>query len=157
MMLADVQLRLKSVSHEVKALRALVAETKEPEVPPIQAPLPAPREPLRIMGNKIVPSLDLEMEATPLESEDDDMEEREAGPWRTVPSAQKKRNKVPVAMKLKGTLAFAKRGSIGRVLLTKRILKKICRARMFAKLLKLSPDGIHEMVSALPPGALRDS
>ena len=33
MMLADVQLRLESVSLEVKALRALVAETKEPEGP----------------------------------------------------------------------------------------------------------------------------
>ena len=45
MMLADVQLRLESVSLEVKALRALVAGTKEPEGPPIQAPPPCPREP----------------------------------------------------------------------------------------------------------------
>ena len=100
MMLADVQLRLESVSLEVKALRALVPETKEPEEPPIQAPLPAPREPDN--GEQIVPSLDLEMEATPLDSDDDEMEERDAGSWQTVASARKKRNKAPVVMKLKG-------------------------------------------------------
>ena len=33
------------MSLEVRALRALVAETKEPEEPPIQAPAPCPREP----------------------------------------------------------------------------------------------------------------
>ena len=52
MMLADVQLRLESVSLEVKALRALVAETKEPEGPPIQAPLPAPRDPPPDIGEQ---------------------------------------------------------------------------------------------------------
>ena len=55
LMLADVQLRLESVSLEVKALPALVAETKEPEGPPVQAP---PRcllleNPLQIMENKM--------------------------------------------------------------------------------------------------------
>ena len=76
MMLADVQLRPESVSLEVKALRALVAETKEPEGSPIQAPLPAPRETPPDNGEQIVPSLDLEMETTPLDSDDDGMEDR---------------------------------------------------------------------------------
>ena len=53
MMLADVQVRLESVSLEVKALRSFVVETKEPEGPPIQAPLPAPREPPPDMENKL--------------------------------------------------------------------------------------------------------
>ena len=39
MMLADVQLWLESVSLEVKALRASVAETKEPEEPPYSSPV----------------------------------------------------------------------------------------------------------------------
>ena len=73
MMLADVQLRLESVSLEVKALRALVAESREPEGPPIQAALPAPREPPPDNGEQIVPCLDLEMVAAPLDSEDDEM------------------------------------------------------------------------------------
>ena len=55
MMLADLQLRLESVSLEVKALRALVAETKEPEGPPIQALPPCPREPLQKMLTKLLP------------------------------------------------------------------------------------------------------
>ena len=112
MMLADVQLRLESVSLEVKALRALVAETKEPEEPPIQAPLPAPREPPPDNGEQIVPSLDLEMEATPLDSDDDEMEERDAGSWQTVASPRKKRNKAPVVMKLKGTPASIRKGGL---------------------------------------------
>ena len=86
MMLADVLLRLESLSLEVKALRALVAETKEPEGPPIQAPLPAPLEHPPDNGEQIVPSLDVEMEATPLDSDDGEMEERDAGSWRTVAS-----------------------------------------------------------------------
>ena len=45
LMLHDVQLRLASMSLEVKALRALVAGTKEPEGHPIHAPLPVPWEP----------------------------------------------------------------------------------------------------------------
>ena len=153
MMLADVQLRLESVSLEVKALWALVAETKEPEGPPIQAPLPAPREPSPDNGAQIVPSLDLEMEATPLDSEDDDMEERDAEPWRTVGSSQKKRNKVPVVMKLKGTPASARKGSIRQIFVDKScIIENDMSGREVGKaLLKLSPDGINDMVSALPP------
>ena len=60
MMHADVRLRLESVSLEVKSLRASVAETKEPEEPLIQAPLPAPRELPPDNGEQIVPSLDIE-------------------------------------------------------------------------------------------------
>ena len=54
MMLADLQSRLESVSLEVKALRALVAETKEQEGgSPIHAPLALLLgNPLRIMENK---------------------------------------------------------------------------------------------------------
>ena len=72
-MLQDVQLRLESVSLEVKALRALVAETKEPEAPPIHAPLPFPREPPPEDVEQTGPTIDLDMSATPLDS--DDMEE----------------------------------------------------------------------------------
>ena len=112
MMLADVQLRLESVSLEVKALRVLVAETKEPEGPPIQAPLPAPREPPPDMGEQIVPSSDLDMEATPLDSDDDGMEDRDAASWLTVASTRKKRSKAPVVVNLKGTSASVRKGSL---------------------------------------------
>ena len=107
MMLADVQLRLESVSLEVKALRALVAETKEPEGPPYSSPCLL-REPPPDIAGQIVPSLDLEMEATPLDSDDDGMEDREAGSWLTVASTQKKRSKA----KLKGTSASVRKGSL---------------------------------------------
>ena len=69
------QQQMMLASLEVEALRALVAETKEAEEPPIQSPLPAPREPPPDNGEQIVPSLDLEMEATPLDSDDDGMED----------------------------------------------------------------------------------
>ena len=112
MMLADVQKRLESVSLEVKALRALVAETKEPEGPSIQAPPPCSREPPPEDVDETPPIIDLDMMATPLDSDDDDdMEERDVEPWRTVGSHQK-RKKVPVVVKLKGTPASARNGSL---------------------------------------------
>ena len=140
MMLADVQLRLESVSLEVKALRALVAETKEPEGPQFKPRCLLLGNLLQIMG-KIVPSLDLEMEATPLDSVDDDMEERDAGPWRTVASThKKKRNKAPAVIKLKGTPASAKRGSIRQSFVDKTcIIENDMSGREVGKaLLKLS-------------------
>ena len=87
-MLTDVQLQLESVSLEVKALRALVAETKEPEGPSLHAPLPAPREPPPDIGEQIVPSSDLDVEATPLDSDDDGMEDRDAASWLTIASTR---------------------------------------------------------------------
>ena len=110
-MFAGVQLRLESVSIDVKALRALVAETKDPGGPPIHASLPAPREPTPDNGKQIVPSLDLET-ATPLDSDDDGMEDRDAGSWLTVASTRKKRSKAPVVMKLKGTSASIRKGNL---------------------------------------------
>ena len=83
----------------------------------------------------VVPSLDLEMEATPLDSDDDEMEERDAGSWQTVASTRKKRNKALVVMKLKGTPASTEEVVFGRTLSTKRVsLRMICRAWKLAKL-----------------------
>ena len=53
MMLADVQLRLESVSLEVKALRALVAETKEPEGPQFKPRCLLLGNPLQMLENKL--------------------------------------------------------------------------------------------------------
>ena len=93
-------------------------ETKEPEGPSIQAPPPCPREPPPEDVDETPPTVDLDMMATPLDSDDDDMEERDAEPWRTVGS-QKKRNKVPVVMKRKGTPASARKGSLRQNFLDK--------------------------------------
>ena len=78
----------------------MVAETKEPERSSNSCPMACSSGTPPNNGEQIVPSLDLEMEATPFDSDDDDMEEREAGPWRAVASTQKTRNKGPVVMKL---------------------------------------------------------
>ena len=96
------------------------------------------------------------MEATPLDSDDDGMEERDAGPWRTVASTQKKRNKAPVVMKLKGTPASARKGSIRQSFVDKTcIVENDMSGREVGKaLLNVSPDGINEMVSALLPGVI---
>ena len=59
-----------------------------------------------------MPSLDLEMETTPLDSDDDGTEDRDAGSWLTVASTRKKRSKAPVVMKLKGTSASTRKGSL---------------------------------------------
>ena len=156
MMLADVQLRLESVSLEVKALRALVAETKEPEGPPIQAPLPAPRELPPDNGEQNVPGSDLDMEATPLDSDDDGMEDRDAGSWLTVASTRKKRSKAPVVMKLKGTSASVRKGSLRQSFVDKTCIfeNDMSGVEVGKALLKLSPNGIHDMISTLPPGAI---
>ena len=157
MRLADVQLRLESVSLEVKALRALVAETKEPEGLPIQAPLPAPREPPPDNGEQLVPSIDLEMEATPLDSDDDGMEDRDAGSWLTVAPTRKKRNKAPVVMKLKGTPASIRKGSLRQNFVDKTCIfeNDMSGVEVGKALLKLSPDGINDMISTMPPGVDR--
>ena len=68
LMLQDVQLRLESVSLEVEALRALVAETKEPKGPPIHAPLPCPREPPPEDAEQTAPAIHLDRAVTPLDS-----------------------------------------------------------------------------------------
>ena len=156
LMLADVQLQLESVSLEVKALRALVAETKEPEGPPVQAPLPAPREPPPDIGEHIVPSLDLEMEATPLDSDDDGMEDRDAGSWLTVASNRKKRGKAPVVMKLKGSSASVRNGSLRPSFVDKTCIfeNDMSGVEVGKALLKLSPNGLQDIVSTLPPGAI---
>ena len=133
MMLTDVQLRLESVSLEVKALRALVAETKEPEGPPVQAPLPAPREPPPDIAEQNAPVSDFDMEATPLDSDDDGMDDRGAGSWLTVASNRKKRGKSPVVMKLKGSSATVRKGSLRQSFVDKTCMR-ICRAWKLVKL-----------------------
>ena len=77
-MLEDVQVRLEAVRDEVKALRALVSETKEPKGPPIQATLPAPWEPPPVGNEHATPIIDLDMAATPFDTDDDEMEEQGA-------------------------------------------------------------------------------
>ena len=105
-MLEDVQSRLEAVRDEVKALRALVSETKEPVGRPILAPLPAPREPPPDDGNNPGPALqcratviNLDVAATPLDI-DTDMEDEEVDEWQTVLLRTRKRK---VFMILKGT------------------------------------------------------
>ena len=156
MMLTDVQLQLKSVSLEVKALRALVAETKEPEGPSVQAPLPAPREPPPDNGEQNVPGSDLYMEATPLDSDDEGMEDRDAGSWLTVASNRKKRGKAPVVMKLKSTSASGRKGSLRQSFVDKTCIfeNDMSGVEVGKALLKLSPNGLRDMVSTLPPGAI---
>ena len=55
------------------------------------------------------PIIDLDMAPTPLDTDDDDMEEPGVDTWQTVALNQKKRNKV--VMKLKGTPSSTKRES----------------------------------------------
>ena len=101
MMLADVQLRLESVSLLVKALRALVAETKEPEGLPI---------PLLIMGNKLSFHWILKWKLRHWILK---MTIWRRGMLDGLSLLLKnKRNNVPVVMKLKGTSASARKGSI---------------------------------------------
>ena len=154
-MLAEVQLQLESVSLEVKALRALVAETKEAEGHPVQAPLPAPREPPD-NGEQNAPGSDLDMEATPLDSDDDGMEDRDAGSWLTVASNRKKRGKAPVVMKLKGSSASVQKGSLRQSFVDKTCIfeNDMSGLEVGKALLKLSPNGLRDMVSTLPPGAI---
>ena len=103
-----------------------------------------------------MPSLDLEMEATPLDSDDDGMEDRDAGSWLTVASTRKKRSKAPVVMKLKGTSASVRKGSLRQNFVDKTCILKndMSGVEVGKALLKLSPDGIHDMISTLPPGVI---
>ena len=154
-MLADVQMQLESVSLEVKALRALVAETKEPEGPSLIAPLPAPRDPPPGDDDTNVPGFDLDMEATPLDSDDDDMVDRNAGTWLTVASDRKKRGKTPVVMKLKGSPASVRKGSLRQSFVDKTCIfeDELSGVEVGKALLKLSPHGFRDMLSSLPPHA----
>ena len=132
LMLADVQLRLESVSLEVKALRAWLRKRRSQ-----RGSLFKPRclllgNPLQIMQNKTAPGSDLDMEATPLDSDDDGMQDRDAGSWLTVASNRKKRGKAPVVMKMKGSSASL---LFDKALSTKRVfLRMICRAWKLVKL-----------------------
>ena len=84
--------------------------------------------PVACSSEQIVPSLDLEMETTPLDSDDDGTEDRDAGSWLTVASTRKKRSKAPVVMKLKGRLLLLGKVVFGRTLSTKRVfLRMMCR------------------------------
>ena len=96
------------------------------------------------------------MEATPLDSDDDEMEERDAGSWQTVASARKKRNKAPVVMKLKGTPASIRKGSLRQNFVDKTCIfeNDMSGVEVGKALLRLSPDGINDMISTLPPGVV---
>ena len=154
-MLADVQMQLESVSLEVKALRALVAETREPEGPSLIAPLPAPRDPPPGDDDTNVPGFDLDMEPTPLDSDDDEMVDRNAGTWLTVASDRKKRGKSPVLMKLKGSPASVRKGSLRQSFVDKTCIfeDELSGVEVGKALLKLSPHGFRDMLSSLPPHA----
>ena len=148
MMLADVQLRLVLCGLWLRKRRSQ------------RGPLFNPR--CLLLGNpsdngeQIVPSLDLEMEATPLDSDDDEMEERDAGSWQTVASTRKKRNKAPVVMKLKGTPASIRKGSLRQNFVDKTCTfeNDMSGVEVAKALLRLSPDGINGMISTLPPGVV---
>ena len=152
-MLTDVQLQLKSV----KALRALVAETREPEGPSLHAPLPAPREPPPGDDDPNTPGSDLDMEATPLDSDDDDMVDRDAGSWLTVASNRKKRGKAPVVMKLKGSRASVRKGSLRQSFVDKTCIfeDEMSGVEVGKALLKLSQHGFRDLLSSLPPEAFQ--
>ena len=156
-MLTDVQLQLESVSLEVKALRALVAETREPEGPSLHAPLPAPRDPPPGDDDPTAPGSDLDMEATPLDSDDDDMVDRDAGSWLTVASNRKKRGKAPVVMKLKGSPASVRKGSLRQSFVDKTCIfeDEMSGVEVGKALLKLSQHGFRDMLSSLPPDAFQ--
>ena len=136
--------------------RAFVAETKEPEGPSVQAPLPAPREHPPDNGEQNAPGSDLDMEATPLDSDDEGMEDRDAGSWLTVASNRKKRGKAPVVMKLKSTSASVRKGSLRQSFVDKTCIfeNDMSDVEVGKALLKLSPNGLRDMVYTLPPGAI---
>ena len=71
----DVQIRLEPVRDEVKALRALVAETKEVEGPPLSSPFACPSESPPVGKEHATSVIDLDMAATPLDTDGDEMEE----------------------------------------------------------------------------------
>ena len=96
------------------------------------------------------------LQATPLDSDDDEMGERDAGSWQTVASTRKKRNKAPVVMKLKGTLASIRKGSLRQNFVDKTCIfeNDMSGVEVGKALLKLSPDGINDMISTLPLGVV---
>ena len=102
-----------------------------------------------------MPSLDLDMEATPLDSDDDGMEDRDAASWLTVASTRKKRSKAPVVMKLKGTSASVRKGSLRQNFVDKTCIfeNDMSGVEVGKALLKLSPNGIHDMISTSPYSA----
>ena len=144
------------MSLEVNALRALVAETKEPEGRPIQAPLPAPQEPTPDIGEQIVPSSDLDMEATPLDSDDDGMEDRDAASWLTVTSSRKKRNKSSSCHEAERDVCFCQEGSLRQNFVDKTCIfeNDMSGVEVGEAILKLSPNAVRDMISILPPGVL---
>ena len=101
-------------------------------------------------GEQTVPSCDLDMEATPLDSDDDDMEEREAGPWRTVALQSSGCHEAA-----RNACFFTKR-SIWHSFVDKTCINEsdMSGREVGKALLKLSRDGINEMVSTLPPGVI---
>ena len=113
MMLADVQLKLEAVRDNVKALRALCAETTEPTNPAVVPPLAAPRETAPTEGDAQSPTqgnvpdvLHIDVLNTPLDI-DTDMEDDVE--WQTV---QPRMRTSKVLMKLKGTPSGKKRESL---------------------------------------------
>ena len=96
------------------------------------------------------------MEATPLDSDDDGMVDRDAGSWLTVASNRKKRGKAPVVMKLKSSAASVRKGNLRQSFVDKTCIFEddMSGVEVGKALLKLSPNGFRDMVSTLPPGAI---
>ena len=91
-----------------------------------------------------------------MDSDDDGMEDRDAASWLTVASTRKKRSKAPVVMKLKGTSASVRKGSFRQSFVDKTCIfeNDMSGVEVGKALLKLSPNGIHGVISTLAPGVL---
>ena len=67
-----------------------------------------------------------------------------------------RRNKAPVVMKLKGTPASIRKGSLRQNIVDKTCIfdNAMSGVEVGKALLRLSPDGINDMISSLPPGVV---
>ena len=73
--------------------------------------------------------------------------------WRTVAAHQKRRNKIPVVLKLKGTSSTTKRESLQSSIVDRTcIIDGDMSGREVARALsKLSPGSLNEMVASMLP------
>ena len=87
---------------------------------------------------------------------DDGMEDRDAGSWLTVASTRKKRNKAAVVMKLEGTSSSIRKGSLRQNFVDKTCIfeNDMSGVEVGKVLLRLSPDGINDVIFTLPPGVV---
>ena len=127
-------------------MRALVAETKEHEGAANTSPLACSSGSPSSGNEPAIHIVDLDVAATPLDTDDDGMEEQGAEEWYTVPSNLMKRNKV--VMKLKGRLLQPNGSSfVDKTCIVEGDMsgKEVARA-----LPKLSTGGLNDMLASMP-------